>query len=495
MPSLFALHFACVGLLLACVFAWGGLALHLPLDYWDGFDFLLQARRLVDSRYWEVAFHPWRPRALVGILTGFDLVHRAIFARLPSLASYHLLMVSVTVAAIAAWWWAIARLWNRGVASLAIVFLLCCQLVHHYSAVLLADMLTMGAMGLYLALFTGPSRHSPWGALLVGAAGSLVGLGKYHYLGFCPLFLIAHRLVGGRARYGGILAGFLVTTEVTMRVFSRGQAGLWEHGWSIREQALHMIEYVYRPASLYLAGMVRMYGPVFWAMSVLSFVALARTSEIKHAPPERKAWLICVFVLAVLTQVMSQRELRYLLPLLPTLFAVVAAGAYGLHGQTSRVRPAVWAFVWAVALVHPAYRSWADLAVYREDPVYRVMNQDSDRFWAVLGDRSCERVDGCYFPLRARAWEFPDDQFYRSFDIGPHHYQFFSPLAATRLRGCDAVEKGSERYQSLIEEPLAVGTCAVARVWDPTAVAPYVALLRNGRQPEFYFRLEKKLSP
>src|SRR4051812_27560644 len=73
------------------------IALMARIDYWDSYNFLLQARRLTDASFSFVTVDYHRPRGLILLLVLFDIAWKAVREGYPPLAAYHVLMVGVAV--------------------------------------------------------------------------------------------------------------------------------------------------------------------------------------------------------------------------------------------------------------------------------------------------------------------------------------------------------------------------------------------------------------
>jgi len=458
-----------------CGVVWLGLAFVSPLDYWDGFNFLLQARRLSDPLYEGVTFDAWRPRGLVAMLASFDWFSVKIWKEFPSVPGYHAYMALVAVAFLIVWNQVNSRLWGRNAALLSTVFLILSDLLHHYAIAVLADITTGLFWGLCLLVFLNrpedPVRAPR--AILIGVLGALSGMSKYHFLLLLPLLVIFWVAGAFRERRRAgiwILTGFLVSLEAGLRYFSKNDAGMWGHAGHLWRQ-VGVAATLFRPADIYLDGLYRMYGPIFWTLALLALVRLRGRVEVG---PRGKAALWSGLCLAILTQAITQRELRYLFPLLPMLLGLVAWGVFrNLERMPSAARIA-WVGLWAIALLYPGWRSIKDLRVSFKSPTYQVARLDSDLYWAyfslpsLVGER-CQKIDACIFSLSSREWEYPKDQFYRAFDLGPQ-YQFFTRLP-TSMKTCP---NNPATLAALSEKD----TCYVQPFQDARDGRPYVAVVK-----------------
>lgn len=458
-----------------CGVVWLGLAFVSPLDYWDGFNFLLQSRRLTDPLYEGVTFDAWRPRGLVAMLAGLDWMSLRFWQEFPTVPIYHAYMALVTVAFLLVWNQVNAKLWGRNAALLSTVFLLVSDLLHHYATSLLGDITT----GLFwgaccLAFLVRPDEKiSPARAVAIGVLGALSGMSKYHFLLLLPLLVLFWVLAAARDRWRSGLAmllGFLVSLEAGLRIFSKNDAGMWGHAGHLWRQ-VGVAATLKRPTDIYFDGLYHMYGPIFWTLALLAAVRLRGKVDVG---PRGKAALWSGLCLAILTQSITQRELRYLFPLLPMLLGLVAWGMLkNLERMPSAARIA-WVGLWAFALFYPALRSWRDLRVSFRGPTYQVARLDSEAYWAYFGLPSlvgnrCHKIDACIFSLATREWEYPKDQFYRAFDLGPQ-YQYFTRLPTT-MKTCP---NNPATLGSLVE----TDTCYVQPFQDAREIRPYVAVVK-----------------
>jgi len=454
---------------------WLLLAVLSPLDYWDGVNFLLQSRRLTDPSYAGIPFDAWRPRGLVALLSGLDWMSFKVLQDFPSVEGYRAFMAVIAVVFVLVWNQVNTRLWGKSAALLSTVFLLTTDLLHHYAASVLADITTGLFWGACLLVFLRrpDEKISVGRALLVGGLGSLSGMSKYHFLLLLPVMALSWTAGSFRARRmtaGWMLLGFVVTLEVGLRAFSLGDAGIWEHVGHLWRQ-VGVAATLKRPPEIYVDGLYHMYGPIFWTLALL---AVMRSGGRFSANSRGKSALIASLALALLTQAISQRELRYLFPLLPLLLGLIASFVVKTYEQMPSSARIAWTGLWAVALLYPSLRSIRDLKVSFSAPIYRTVRADNDLYWAYFGlpsliGKKCSKIEACIFSLATREWEYPKDQFYRSYDLGPH-YEFFTHLPS-ELRTCAA------NPPSL----LSLGSpdsCYVVPFIDAQVGRPYVAVIK-----------------
>lgn len=429
----------------------------LPLEYWDGINFLLQARRLTDPEFGAVPLDLWRPRALVALLGTFDVFYKSIVGRFPALSDYHLLMAGVSTLFLIASFVAVARLWGRKASALALLFLLLTQVVHHYSMMLLADIITGLGWMLAVSVFLSCDKQeemSSGRAAALGMLGAVAGMGKYHFLLLVPVMLFVHALSAPkRLAYplGVALFSYVATLECGFRVFSGGEAGIVSHAVALSHQ-VEVAARLHRPPEIYIEGLYLMYGPIFWALALMAVFLCAKRISFRALAPKKRAVIVACLFHILLTQLITQRETRYLIPLLPIFLGALAAAIFGAARALSPRARIWWCLLWAISLLYPFSRSRNDLRTTLESPVYLRAERDLARFWAAfsepgLNGNRCSKVIACAHSLRSFPWEFPKDQYYRSYDLGPH-YQFFTGLPAT-LKHCPRfTSAGGEISQS-----------------------------------------------
>lgn len=461
---------------------WLQVAREFSLDYWDGMNFLLQARRLTDPAYHFVALDIWRPRALVALLSGFDIIFRTSTGKFPQIMHYHYLMGGVSVLFLLSSWVAIRRLWGDRAATLTVLLLVITEVFHHYAVMLLADILTGCLWMATVALFLGgsgvhQSRQEFSGekvdgevyfslgrALLVGIVGAATGMGKYHFLLLAPLAMAYCFWVCPKnflKPFLGFLLAYWLTLEIGFRVFSAWEAGIIGHARELFHQVQVALQ-LQRPPEIYVHGIYQMYGPLLLVMGFIGFVLVVVAflhekkrrvefslrndfkSLCNRLSVGQQAIVISVAAHAALTQWITQREVRYLLPLLPVFLGTVSVIVIRAADGLSVTKKVVWFLLFVIALVHPWRRSQRDLNATVSSPLYVGTSAKWEKAWQYFfqegnQERVCREIFACAHSLRLEPWEFSKDQFYRSFDLGPH-YSFFTQLPV-RLVTCPQFHK------------------------------------------------------
>ncbi len=454
--------------------AWMILGLLTPIDYWDGMNFVLQSRRLTDPQFSAIPFDAWRPRGLVALLSGFDWVTSHLTHSFPSVAQYHVFMALLTVAFLAVWNVTNSRLWGRTPAFLATLFLLATDLVHHYAASLLADVTTSLYWGLALLVFVYRAEEEfPRGrAILFGALGAFCGLSKFHFLLLLPMTVMIWAAADWKKRaraLGWALLGYFLALEAGLRWLSGNETGILGQGRSLLEQ-VKVVTRLHRPVELYFEGLFWMYGPIFWMLILVGIINSRRTLIL---PARSRAVLTGALGLAILTQIISQREIRYLVPLLPLFLGWVAAVMVQCLRQWPAAARIAWMGLWGIALLYPVMRSYRDLRMSFTGTFYQNARQESDVYWAYFGLPSlkgnrCGKIEACLFSLKSPDWEYPKDEYYRSYDLGPH-YEFFTRLPVS-LHSCGL----NQRLEKLTSED----TCYVLPYQDAKESSPYLAVIK-----------------
>ncbi len=424
--------------------AWCWLAGALSLDYWDGYNFLLQARRLHDVRFDWITVDPFRPRGLIVYLYFVDKIGLLLNGYLPSLKQYHLSMVFVTIVYVGVSWGVIRKIFGEAAALLGTLFLLLNPVLHHYSVTLLADLWAGVWMGLAVLFWEQRRRNSSI------VCATFCGLCKYHFLLFVPALLLIGRWREKipRMEILRLMAICGITLEAVFLLWGGWDAGLWFHIEKLFIQTVHMAQVLRRPPTLYLDGLYRMYGLPFW---LLFAGALFKSVESKLV---LKSSVLAVIAMALITQALPQREIRYLFPMLPLLLGYVAY-------RMSALGKWRWVAI-SLCLIVPFIKSVNEFKVYASDPVYQIKESDFLRMGEqIRAYPECERVNVCPIRLRAQTWEQPQDEFYRSYDLGPQYlfygqrpYQFIdckkkSPIppgdcviAPDRNRGLRVIKPG-----------------------------------------------------
>lgn len=319
----------------------GVAAWRLPIDYWDGFEYLNNARVLAGhaNEALPLTYSYVRPPMIAWLLAPLMRFYQPHGAGAYTLA--HLLMWAVAVLAL----WRVYRLYRQNLtptAALAGVLLLAWNPAFFSQApFVMADILSM--LGAVLALELASRLGSPgWkAAVALGLAAAFAILSKYPLALALPLMAPAVLLVPpssprARARvFTQLLVGGIVTAAVVyvghVVLFASLQND-WSHAWTHAFDGARTAFSVggqageFDPAYEYVAAYWVLLTPPLFLISGFGLVTALRrrsTLDVLHA-----AWGVG-FMLA-LSLAVPHKEMRYALPALPSWIYFAVLGMQSL---------------------------------------------------------------------------------------------------------------------------------------------------------------------
>lgn len=435
-----------LGLLLFAVSAFNS-AIHVGLDYFDSYNFLVQARRFTqDGMDTFYSYDRSRPRTLVMLFVAFDFITQVLTSHLPSLTATHVLMVVISLSYFLVWIGITSTLFDRAVGYVVGLFLMSSALLTHYSFVAHTDILSGFLLG---ALFLAVLKTN--NAVLLGVLGALLGLSKHHFLMVWPLLvlLLTYRKLSKWTWVS--LFVFVVTVDLSTRVFGHWGEGIGPHFRHIVRQARASVSETTSP-TLYLRALYQLYGPLFWGLALLSMGIAAK--KLVGTLKSQKRTMLCMAIaflaFLALLQITPHREIRYLIPFLPGLLIPVALGAIRSYAFLPRMLKPAWLGLWLISLYPALGQSYADFTKYKEDRIYDSKQAGLSDLWTYTQSLKCKEISTCLFEVSAsKPWEFPDDVYYRRYDFGPNYGYYLGILAA--WQSCPNVTGENERaiWQSL----------------------------------------------
>jgi hypothetical protein len=427
------------------------IALHNDFDYWDAFNFINQSLRVTESRFSFVLIAASRPRALVIVFVIVNLISKFFFGVLPSIHVYHVTMVGIALAFAGAWYWVISEIWGSKVASAVTVFVLCEQMLVHYSASAISDLLTGASLALTLGIFLSfiratSEREITFRSLIfylfgLGLSGAFLGMGKHHFFPALPAMCFAYLLVSPRdvptLRFRFLccvemLVLYVFVIDISNRIFVDPHYGVINLFLDIVKQGRTSLS---DPSSalMYVGNLFLVYGPAFWVASLLGVVMSWRVLLPQSRKPEVRFVYLSALPFLLLIQCYPHREFRYFLPFLPlVLVPLVVCGIEVLNVLSANKRLA-YAGLWILALVYPIQRSARDSMEYFSNPVFSAKATGADDLWKYIKSPSltgkrCSMIKACWFNFDAQTkTRLVFDGYFDGFAFGPH-YSFFTGL-------------------------------------------------------------------
>lgn len=489
------------------------LALHIDIDYYDAFDYLREARRLTDPTFMISAFSIVRPRTPVMLLTFYNLVFKWLFSRLPSLHEYHLLMVVQTAAFVLVWVFLVRKLFGSATGYLTGICLQVNPLMIHYGFIILTDIQPGLLWGISLLTFvcllekraTALSRKH---AIVMGFLGALLGASKNHLLPIVPCVLgswyflhsstslfgtLPFRSLKDMRRWiGVVILTFLVCLDLFTRIFGKWGAGIGPLFKRIYFQARHAgTEHV--PPEIYIEYIWEMVGPAFCILSFTSLFFLAvhfwRTREeyFSLSPYWRRVGTISLVLITVLFTVLTQyiphREIRYLIPFLPALLALVSRGALLIGSELKPSMRFVWILFGSLSLIHPILRSHADARIYFADRIYDGEKTGFNAMWEYLkaparSGATCRQIRACHFALYPLdRSEYPKDPYYRRYDMVPQYEYFTGIPVKTTL--CPSFDGDYLKIIGYLSPEVNMETCYVVRQSSHPQALDFLVVLKG----------------
>ncbi len=193
-----------LALLGALAVLWVAVAVVLPIDNWDGYEYLLNSRRLAghDLTHLRYGWVPLRPPLLSALLVPLQWGY-APRGEGTSLAGVHLAMVALALASLAATYLALRDAFPKPVALAGAAMVGVNALVVHNAPFVYADVSSIGAVAAACALAVRVTRRpSPGAVALLGVSLAAAALLKFPLFMLPGVVLLAdatHRLVGNLA--------------------------------------------------------------------------------------------------------------------------------------------------------------------------------------------------------------------------------------------------------------------------------------------------------
>jgi hypothetical protein len=389
------------------------------LEYFDGYQFLVTAKRLAGDRA-TATFNLVRPPLLAILdLPALWLAQRGAPANLGYTLGPHLTSALLSLLSALAVFYAYRAVLQAPLALVGVVLLVTGRLFVRYGSLTMADILSMGlgalAMGAHLRALQRPCW---WRDLLVGVGIGLGAAAKYPLLLMGAVVVLAELLVACKRRRLPLrrVAGLAVTAAASAASFAVVMAlaqGLGQ-GWSQVGKFPAAVVQAFTMAT----GMVQ---------AVLGLVLLAKDREERDLP--FFAWLVGLG--GILIASVGHNEVRYLLPAIPALIYFAVRGVEWLLRRAPS--PAIAGAGLVVLVVGCAWggarQAWADAdPAFRADTPRRaaqalVRQRRPGGHLAWIGSFSC------IYP--ERRVPLPKDEFFDSFNFyGPSMIYFLGEPAA-----------------------------------------------------------------
>jgi 4-amino-4-deoxy-L-arabinose transferase-like glycosyltransferase len=371
-------------------------ASRLPVDYWDGYEYLMNARSLAGHHFARLAwgYLGFRP-PLVPALIALFLGGYAPAGGGTALWGPHLVAASLSVLSLIAFYRLLRQEMSPTVSLIGCAVLVANPLFTHYAPFVLVDMPVMLFVTASASAYLRGRRTGRWlDHALAGVALSAAILSKYSavsFLGSLGLYELLRAIVPGRAeaaRAGGLgrrlwrLATdprpwlvVLVTPPIVYAVHVAVHRRLGvakpvlQHLREVFLFQMGMEAFASDPKLEYLWDFADAFSlPVLAPAALGALVALARRSETD---------LLCLAWLGVvstsLTMLVGHKEARYAFPVLPPLVYLIVRGMGGVL-RVARRLGGDWAVVpacvaLALLFLRPVGLAASELACFH-DPAY-----------------------------------------------------------------------------------------------------------------------------
>jgi hypothetical protein len=402
----------------------------VTLEYFDGYQFLVTAKRLAGDRA-SGSFNLVRPPLLALLdLPALWLAQRGVPANLGYTLGPHLTAALIALLSAAAIYQAYRAALDRRLALLGLVLLVTGRLFVRYGSLTMADLLSMGLGALAVGWHVRSMGRPSWTRdLLVGLAIGLGAAAKYPLLLMGAVVLLSELLVAlsrrrlPARRLAGLAVSGAASALSLLAVLALVQ------GLGLGLEALARLPLAIREAFLLATGMVKaLPGETRWdnavmigvttawpilVLAVVGLVMLARERQERDLP--FLAWLVGLG--GILIASIGHNEARYLLPAIPALIYFAVRGAETvLRRLPSPLARGVAVVALALGCAWGGARqAWADA-----DPAFRA---DTARRAAVALEQ-LRRPGGqlrwiggfsCIYPVTRVA--LPGDEFFDSFNF------------------------------------------------------------------------------
>ncbi len=431
--------------------AWGALgvwvswllfvALRLPFETWDGFEYIANARVLVGQGATTYqGYSILRPPLLALLLAPVQWGYQPFGA---SLWQNHLFAVGISTSSLLAAWALLRGGLSGPLAAVGAATVAINPITVHYAPFVLADVMSLGVTALALkAWLDARAKPAPWRFPLAGAIVGLAFATKYP-LAVLPVSLVVFELVravntrrlSSLFTPGVWLAG--ATCVVTFCAVWMLAGSLATPGYSVRVAIQQFQEVLRIAGDRYLDPWWEYFEelPIILGVPWLICIALGVVETLRARRDEDLLHLIwCAVFLFVMSRYIAHREARYLLPILPSLIWLGLRGAQQLWTLAPSLRPLRWVGA-AVLLAVPAYRGFGEARRFMS-PVYsKPVMAEAARFCA-----------GMPFVIGGgRAWSlftpdpvlFPNDEYFHFHHLSEVAFEYF---AGRKRAGYEALQ-------------------------------------------------------
>ncbi len=431
-------------------------AWRLPIDYWDGYEYLGNALALSgrDVSHLEIAYIGTRPPFTSLLLAPVLWGYRAAGGG-TALVGVHGVMLAVAALAVWACFRMLRDCFSLPLAAFATLTLALNPLLVHYAPFAMADVPSL--LFCALALWLYPRAAARSGKAAVGLAFALAGafLSKYPalLLGGAPVLAeLLYALVPEKAARAtpllrrlwqafsnlklwlSLALSLVLFYGVHVFVFARvfpGKVDPWRHLPTVIETALttSIGAFISDPKTEYLSTLAFGFTPPLLALAVVGAgAALLRRSrqDLVHV-----VW--SALFLGVMSLYVGHKEARYVLPVVPSVLYLQARGLELLWALLRRRVPLPWAPAAAAVLLlaWPEKQALAELRKF-EDPVYSRPFLPEVARW--IRDRSTTGDEEIV--LMSAAWAYsiypknpqpplPTDEFYYFHHVNHLGMQYF----------------------------------------------------------------------
>jgi len=374
-------------------------AVRLPLDYWDGFEFLTNARILAgQGATMSSGYSTLRPPLWALVLAPVQWFYRPYGA---TLWQSHLLAVVVALAAVLAAWRLFRERLGFALAAVGAAAVALNGLTVHYAPFVLADVFSMLITTLALhAWLLARSKPGGWRFPLAGALAGL-GLATKFPLLLLPLSFVVFEVVQlalTRKLKPVLTPGPWLAAAACVVVF----LGAWMVAGSITTPGYSLKLAVEQIRAVLAFAGDRYLDPwwelfeVLWMVLGLPFFLCIALGIVETLRARREADLLhlawCAVYLFIMSRYVAHREARYVLPVLPSVIWLSLRGAEQLWTLAPSLRRFRWLGA-AVLLAIPAYGGAREAWRFTSPPYSRpIMAQAAElaagKPYAVVGDRA-----------------------------------------------------------------------------------------------------------